>query len=120
MVPGIGDITAKSLLSYCGSAKDIFSRSKAQLAKIPNIGLINAEKIKTFSAFATAEKEMNKCITEKIEILFFTDEKYPKRLKHAPDSPTVLFYKGEASLNNPKTVAIVETRKSTDYSRNFT
>ena len=28
MFPGIGDITAKTLLSYCGSAQEIFKKTK--------------------------------------------------------------------------------------------
>lgn len=82
--------------------------------------MVNAEKIKTYSAFSNAENELNKCLTQKIDILFFTDERYPKKLKHAPDAPAVLFYKGESSLNNPKTLAIVGTRKSTSYGREYT
>ena len=120
LIPGIGDITAKTLLSYCGSAKEIFKKSKTQLAKIPGIGLINADKIKSFTNFSEASKEIEKCEQNKVDILFFTDKKYPKKLKHAPDSPAVLYYKGNSDLNNPKMVAIVGTRKSTNYGRQFT
>lgn len=120
MVPGIGDITAKTLVSYCGSAKEVFKKNRNHLSKIPGIGQINADKILSFNDFSTAEAEINKCIKHKIEILFFTDSSYPKKLKHAPDSPSVLFYRGTANLNNYKTVAIVGTRKSTGYGREFT
>jgi len=120
MVPGIGDITAKTLLSYCGSAKEVFNKSKNNLAKIPGIGQINADKIKTFNAFNQAEREINKCINQNITILFISDKAYPKKLKHAPDSPMILYYLGAANLNNHKTVAIVGTRKSIRYGREFT
>jgi DNA processing protein len=120
MIPGIGDVTAKTLLSYCGSAREIFKKSKQQLAKIPGIGLVNADKIKSFTRFSDAENEIEKCAQHHIEILFFADKRYPKKLKHAPDSPTVLYYKGNADLDNPKMVAIVGTRKSTSYGREFT
>ncbi len=120
MVPGLGDITIKTLISYCGSAKDVFKKNKNQLFKIPGIGQIIASKILSFKDFSLAETEIEKCIKHKIEVISFTDSAYPKKLKHAPDSPTVLFYRGEASLNNPKTVAIVGTRKSTEYGREFT
>ena len=93
MVPGIGDISSKTLLSYCGSAKAIFKKNKSSLSKIPGIGFINAEKILSFNNFTTAESEIEKCIKSEIEILFCTDKKYPKKLKHAPDSPIILYYK---------------------------
>ncbi|MCG8306063.1 MAG: DNA-processing protein DprA [Cytophagales bacterium] len=120
MVPGIGDVTAKTLLSHCGSVKEIFTKNKNNLAKIPGIGPVNSDKIKSFKNFSAAEQEIDKCQKHDIEILFFTDKKYPKKLKHAPDSPAVLYYKGASDLNNYKTVAIVGTRKSTGYGRKFT
>lgn len=120
MVPGIGDITSKTLVSYCGSAKEVFKKNRNQLSKIPGIGQVNADKIISFNKFSDAESEINKCNKHKIEILFFTDKSYPKKLKHAPDSPTILFYRGSSNLNNQKTVAIVGTRKSTSYGREFT
>lgn len=120
MIPGVGDIMAKTLLSYCGSAREVFKKNKSQLAKIPGIGSVNAERILAYKDFATAESEIQKCEKHQVQIIFFTDKAYPKKLKHAPDSPTLLFYKGSANLNNPKTVAIVGTRKSTSYGREFT
>lgn len=120
MVSGVGDITSKTLVSYCGSAKEVFKKNKNHLSKIPGIGQINADKIISFKDFSGAEAEITKCLKHKIDILFFTDESYPKKLKHAPDSPAVLFYRGQASLNNYKTVAIVGTRNSTSYGREFT
>lgn len=120
MVPGIGDVISKTLISYCGSAKEIFRKNKSQLSKIPGIGTVNAEKILSFRQFSLAESELKKCEKHQVEVIFYTDKKYPKKLKHAPDAPILLFYKGTASLNNPKTVAIVGTRKSTSYGREFT
>lgn len=120
MVPGIGDITSKTLVSYCGSAPGVFKKNRNLLSKIPGIGQINADKIISFNNFTAAEAEIEKCIKHDIDILFFTDSSYPKKLKHAPDSPTILFYRGKANLNNYKTVAIVGTRKSTGYGREFT
>jgi len=120
MVPGVGDIIAKTLVSYCGSASEVFKKTRSQLSKIPGIGIVNAENIHSFKNFSAAESEIKKCEKLNYKILFFTDKDYPKKLKHAPDSPVVLFYKGAADLNEKKTIAIVGTRKSTSYGREFT
>lgn len=120
MVPGIGDVIAKTLVSYCGSASEVFKKNKNHLSKIPGIGTVNAEKILSFKKFYLAEKEIEKCHQAGYQIHFFTDEAYPKKLKHAPDSPTILYYNGTANLNNPKTIAIVGTRKSTSYGKKIT
>ena len=120
MVPGVGDVIAKTLVSYCGSARDVFKKNKSQLSKIPGIGSINAENIHSFKNFSDAESEINRCEHHNIKILFFTDKDYPKKLKQAPDSPVVLYYNGTADLNGKKTISIVGTRKSTSYGREFT
>ena len=61
MIPGIGDIMAKTLVSYCGSAKEIFKKNKSQLAKLPGFGSFHAEKILNFKDFSKAEDEIIKC-----------------------------------------------------------
>ncbi len=38
-VPKIGDITAKKLISHCGSVEDIFKEKKSNLLKIDGIGM---------------------------------------------------------------------------------
>ena len=115
----MGTSLPKTLLSYCGSAKDIFNKSKSQLSKIPGIGDYYASKILAFNSFKSAEKEISRCEAHHINLLFCTDPNYPKKLKHAADSPNLLFYKGKGTLNNPKTVAIVGTRNATRYGKEF-
>ena len=41
-VPGIGDFLVKQLVSYCGSAQQVFKLSKAKLLKVPGIGEVTA------------------------------------------------------------------------------
>ncbi len=119
MVPGIGDVSAKSLLSYCGSAREVFRCASGKLSAIPGIGKVTARSIKDFRDFEAAAREVERCRREGIEILFYTDKKYPKKLKQAPDGPVILYYRGKADLNQPRIVAIVGTRRSTVYGREF-
>ncbi len=116
-IPGIGDYLVKQLISYCGSAEQVFKAPKGKLLKIPGIGEVTAEAIKTGNTFHQAEKEFKKAEKEETEILFFTDKKYPQRLKEIEDAPSLLYYKGNANLNHPKSVAIVGTRQATDYGK---
>lgn len=50
-----------------------------------------------------------------IEPLCLSDNRYPQRLKECADAPLVLFYKGNADLNQRRTVSIVGTRHCTAY-----
>ena len=119
MVPGIGDISAKSLLSYCGSASEVFKCSTGKLSGIPGIGSVTTRAIKDFNSFSSAEKIVARCLNFNVKILFYTDKNYPKKLKQAPDGPITLYYKGVTDLNRSKIVSIVGTRRSTPYGREF-
>jgi DNA processing protein len=116
---GVGDITAKNLVAYCGSAERVFKVTKAELLRIPGIAEINADKLlfnlKNKEAFEIAEKEI--CFIEENQIrpLFFTDENYPQRLKFCHDSPAMLYFKGNVSLNAERIVSVVGTRTPTRY-----
>ena len=114
---GIGDYLVKLLVSYCGSAEQVFKTPKGKLLKIPGIGAVSAEAIKTGNTFHKAEKEIGKAEKEGVEILLFTDKKYPSRLKSLEDAPSLLYFKGNANLNHPKTIGIVGTRQATSYGK---
>ncbi len=120
LVPNIGDVHSKTLVNHFGDAESIFKAKLSILEKIEGIGTVRAESIKRFDDFKEAEKEMAFIEKYKIKTLFITDESYPIRLLNCYDSPTLLFYKGTADLNAPRIVAIVGTRKNTDYGKDFT
>ncbi|MEX2235367.1 MAG: DNA-processing protein DprA [Cyclobacteriaceae bacterium] len=116
-IPGIGDYLIRQLVSYCGSAEKVFKIPRGKLLKIPGIGAVTAESIIQGKPFSLAEKELRKAEKENVELLFFTDKKYPSRLRQVNDAPTMLYAKGNMDLENPKTVAIVGTRQSTAYGK---
>ncbi len=120
LVPGIGPVQAKQLVEYFGDATSIFKAKKKELSTIEGIGEIKAKSIKSFSQFQIAEEEIT--FTEKyhIQVLFITDENYPQRLLHCYDAPTVLYYRGNANLNESKIISIIGTRSNTDYGKQIT
>jgi len=115
--PNIGNFLVKQLVSYCGSAEGVFKMPKGKLLKIPGIGEVTAESVKNKNTFKEAEKEFKKAEKEDVEILFFTDKKFPARLKVIEDSPAILYVKGNVNLNAKKAVAIVGTRQATVYGK---
>jgi len=117
-IPGIGDYTIRQLISYCGSADKVFKTPKGKLLKIPGIGLVTAEAIINGKPFQHAEKELKRAEKEEVSLLFYTDKNYPSRLRQISDAPSLLYVKGNVDFENTKTVAIVGTRKSTDYGKN--
>lgn len=121
LLPNVGDVNAKNLVSYCGSASEVFKTKEKLLQKIPGIGEINAKRIVSNKNVLTrAEEEIEFIEKYNIKPLFFTDEEYPQRLKFCNDSPVLLYYKGNANLNTEKIVAIVGTRKPDEYGIDIT
>jgi DNA processing protein len=119
LIPNIGTVQAKILLEKYKPA-DIFKTKAAELERIEGIGTIRANSIKNFNDFSKAEEEIKFIEKYKIKPLFLTDNDYPKRLLNCYDSPTLLFYKGDADLNAAKVIAIVGTRNHTDYGKQQT
>ncbi|MBN2237667.1 MAG: DNA-processing protein DprA [Bacteroidales bacterium] len=114
LLPGIGDISAKKLIAYCGGAKEVFDQTKTQLLRVEGIGSKLAEAISNQSVLSRAEKEVKFIEKNAIQTFFYLDEDYPQRLKHAMDSPIMLYFKGKADLNQSKILSIVGTRKVTE------
>ncbi len=121
LLHGVGDVLAKNLIAYCGSAQQVFKMNKSQLEKIPGIGHFTANAIvNSKSVLERAEKEVNFLENKSIKALFFTDKDYPQRLKNCADSPVMLYYKGTADLNLEKIISVVGTRTPSLYGKQMT
>lgn len=116
-IPKVGAVTAKTLVSYCGGVKAVFEARKKDLLKIPGIGVGIASSIVKQDVLKEAEREIEFIEKNQISALFYLDEEYPLRLKHYPDSPVMLFFKGSCKLETPRTVAIVGTRNPSPYGK---
>ncbi len=121
LLPGIGSVTARNLVAYCGSAEAVFREKKSRLEKIPGIGSITAEAVSNTEVLKDAldrsEAELRFIEKEGVTPHFFTDAAYPARLKQCMDAPVMLYSKGKMNLNNEKIVSIVGSRKSTAYGK---
>lgn len=54
-----------------------------------------------------------------IRALTLNDDDYPQRLTECPDAPIILYYLGDADLNQSKIVSIVGTRRMTTYGQDL-
>lgn len=117
MVPGIGGVLARNLIAYTGSAQKVFSESYKALVKIPGIGEVNAKRIKAGGIFQKAEKELEFISKYGIEVRFYSDKNFPRRLKACPDAPILVYFRGNALLDEQRVVSIVGTRNATTYGK---
>lgn len=116
-VRNIGPALSRALMSYFGSAEAIFEASPAKLLRVPGIGAKTLEGLNFNAALIKAEQELIFMERNGVEAIFFTDDRYPKRLKNCNDAPILLYSKGNAEFNRTKVISIVGTRNATDYGK---
>ncbi|MFT5940912.1 MAG: DNA processing protein [Sediminicola sp.] len=118
-IPNMGDVTAKKLISHCGSAEEVFRNKARHLLKIDGIGshaLRNLQD-KVYHEAAIAELEFIQ--RQNIAYTYFNDLDYPSYLKHCIDSPILLFKRGAIDLQGRKVISVVGTRNITSYGTAF-
>ena len=120
LVPGVGSILIRQLVSYCGSATEVFRSPLARLMKVPGIGEVTARAILKPGVLAEAEQVVKQVEKLGATALFYTDKAYPARLKTLYDAPALLYFQGSGNLNVPRTLGLVGTRQATDYGRRVT
>jgi DNA processing protein len=113
LIPRIGDINARKLVSHFGSVEAVFQEPFGNLIKIPGIGSGIARYISDRSYLETAEKEVDYVTANKIKTFFYLDNDYPFRLRQCDDSPVVFFFTGKCDLNSPKILSVFGTRNAT-------
>jgi len=116
----IGGKMARQLLNYFGSAKAVFDAPIKQLKAIDGLGEKKVNAIRSALDVKRIEQEIDFIQKHKIQTLFIDDKAYPQNLKSCSDAPVMLYYKGNADLNAPRKIAIIGTRKNTDYGARIT
>lgn len=116
-IKNIGPVMAKSLLAYAGSAENVFEVPLTKFERVPGIGSKTLKQLDLKGALERARQEMDFIERNDIDVIFYTDPEYPKRLKACHDSPVLLYAKGDMSLNKQRVISIIGTRKPTDYGK---
>ena len=116
-IPGVGNKKRKKLVEYCGSAKEAYEWSKEQLIRIPGIGAGLAEAICGSRKGWNLEQEVQILKKTEVSMITLEEEGFPERLKHLPDCPYALFYRGSLPKEGQKTAAIVGARACSSYGR---
>ena len=62
-----------------------------------------------------AEAEIRFMEEHRIRALTLTSEDYPQRLTECPDAPIIIYYTGNADLNQTRIISIIGTRRMTTY-----
>ena len=117
LIPGIGAVTARNLIAYVGSVEGVFQEKEKNLMKIPGVGEVNAQRVVRQNVLERAKSEVEFILKNRIQTFFYLDENYPTRLKNCSDAPIILYYKGNANLNERRIISVVGTRNATNYGK---
>lgn len=116
LVKGIGPARMRVLLDVFGDAKTAWNASRRDLEEasfhpklVDNIWLVKQS--------ALLEKTWEKVLTKGIRILTWDDSDYPRSLREIDQSPPVLYVLGQLDALDQPAVAIVGTRRITQYGR---
>lgn len=111
----LGSIKTQKLLEIYGVPKNIWNATKEELLKIEGIGeettkqILKEEYRKGLEKYEIYMKQNN------IELIHIYDKYYPEKLKTIYDKPIVLYIKGNKSILNEFSLAIIGCRDHTKY-----
>ena len=109
---GLGIKRLELLKKYFGSVKKIWEAKKEELIKLgikPEMAALWQKR--------DLEREMEELNKRLIKVITIEDKRYPKLLKETDSPPFILYIKGEENLLNQESLAVVGTRRPTDYGR---
>jgi len=114
---GFGTIRTKRLLSSVSDVADIFTLPFSDLAHLSGFSVERLQNMNRQKAIENAKKIAESVDIHGINMLFYSDPNYPRRLKQCEDAPLLLYFRGNLELNNSRFVAVVGTRNASDYGK---
>lgn len=114
MFPDVSFRTKVLLLEHFGDVDGIFSADEKSLTQVPGI---NRREAALFAVHDTeaVNKVIDACNRDKIRIITQEDLLYPSSLLNMYFPPTVLYVRGTLPPDHSPQIAVIGTRKATDY-----
>ena len=107
---------ALELYKAVGSAQLLFEHRNEIGDIIKDVSPRLVEALKDWSEpMRRTDAELRFMEEHRIRALTLTSDDYPQRLAECPDAPIVLYYTGNADLNQARIISIVGTRRMTTY-----
>lgn len=112
---GVGNVIGKALLNRFGLPENVFAASAGELEKVEGIGRRAVRSITGFRPDDSIDREIEKVLSKKIDIVTFHSPDYPENLKNIYDPPLFLYVKGRLSSRDKHAVAVVGSRTASEY-----
>src|SRR4030042_5576587 len=115
LVPDIGPVHARKLLSLFKTPEKIFDAGMDDLLSLEGIGINRAKSIKEFSLWEVVDNQIEVLEEKGINVAGLHGFSYPEMLREIEDAPVVLYMKGDLQPQDKYAIAIVGSRKPTPY-----
>lgn len=103
------------LLQAVDHPAEIFALSQADLQQVDGIGPAIAETVLNFDDWTKVDDILVKTSRFGARIITYSDSQYPPLLREIYDPPLMLWVKGNPDVLNMPGVAVVGTRRATNY-----
>ncbi len=115
LVPEVGPVMSRKLLSEMGSPENIFRAGVDDLLSVRGLGKEKAGCIRAFRDWDGVEKILRTSEKKGIKVAGYHDPDYPDVLKEVDGAPVVLYIKGEYTREDRFGIAVVGSRRHTSY-----
>ena len=109
---------AVTLVDYFGSPEEVFRASTGEITAIEGFSVKAAERIRLIGS-QPVDKELQAMEKIGARVLTYWDEDYPVNLRQIHDPPAVLFVRGSLREEDRFGVAVIGTRKPSEYGRSM-
>jgi len=115
-VQGIGNVNFTALADKFGSLPAVFASPMAKLKEITGISKGIAEEIINFNDWDKVKKELELLDKNKVYIITYHDELYPRRLQDVYDRPPYIYVRGNLNSEDIN-IAMVGSRQASAYGK---
>ena len=112
---GLNEREKVAVIEYFSEPEAVYYAGEDALGKVEGLSSQGVAAL-TDKSLSEAESILRLCGEKQIHICTYRDGAYPVRLKHIPDPPLVLYYKGVLpDLDGQPAIGVVGTRKCSGY-----
>lgn len=112
----ISPLTIKKLLKYFLNLYDIYQASSKELL-LAGLNENLSQEFINFKKNFSYDQTIKKLQEKNIQFVCCSEDSYPKLLKEIYDPPLVLYYQGSINFKGHESLAIVGSRKNTNYGK---
>lgn len=113
----LGSIKIQKLLEMYKNPKNIWSAKKEELLKVNGIGEETTKQILKEEYRIGLDRYERYMKQNSIELIHIYDKYYPERLKTLYDKPIILYSKGDKTILNNFSLAIIGCREHSEYGK---